>query len=168
MGIIYLMQMLTVGFILLLAIPLVTSRTITTSKDEITCEDCTPIPYASPPPPVIECPPPPSPRSPPPPSPPPPRPSPPPPACPTCPPQPCNICEIPNTPVPLPPRPDGQQPGVIGGDVYPPPNGVVPYFPYGPPHSEVSAACSTQLGLKLVVSIFFLLLSAHFQLFLIN
>ncbi|XWS46590.1 hypothetical protein CRYUN_Cryun14cG0081400 [Craigia yunnanensis] len=179
------MQMLLAGFTLLLAFPFATSNTIaTTSKEEIKCDTCTPVNYSSPPPPLaVDCPPPPSPPSPPPPSPPPPQSqSPPPPACPgcpppcstcqppcsLCPPPPCNACQIPNTPVPGPPRPTPRdQPGVMGGAVYSPPNEVVPYFPYSfqnPPPSE-SAASSTHLELKLVVSIIFLLLSATFSFF---
>ncbi|XWS76617.1 hypothetical protein CRYUN_Cryun01aG0192200 [Craigia yunnanensis] len=180
MGMIYPMQMLLAGFTLLLAFPLATSNTITTtSKEEIKCDSCTPdVTYPSPPPPVVECPPPPSPPFPPPPSPPPPTPpcpscNPPcngcPPPCTLCPPPPCNACQIPNTPVPGPPgsEPRDQQPRVMGGAVYSPPNEMVPYFPYSfqnPPPSK-SAASSTHLELKLVVSIIFLLLSTTFSFF---
>ncbi|XP_022760019.1 leucine-rich repeat extensin-like protein 3 [Durio zibethinus] len=173
MAMVYPIQMLLVGFSLLLAFPLAASTTMkTTSKEEIKCDSCMPVIYPSPPPPVvIECPPPPSPPSLPPPSPSPPPPCrgcPPPcsgwcpPPCPACPPPPCNACQIPNTPVPPgPPRPPPmEQPGVMGGAVYSPPNEVVPYFPYSyqnPPSQ--SAPSSTHLELKLAVSIIFLLLS---------
>ncbi|XVE77562.1 hypothetical protein DITRI_Ditri13aG0073300 [Diplodiscus trichospermus] len=166
----YPIKMLLSGFTLLLAFHFGTSSTASTTSKEIKCNSCTPVTYPSPPPPsVIECPPPPSPPSPPPPSPtrppaPAPAPSPPPPACSGCSP-PCSQCP----PVPCvvcPPTPRGQ-PGVTGGAVYSPPNEVVPYFPYSfqkPPLSE-STASSTNLELKLVISIIFLLLSVTVSLF---
>ncbi|XVF32847.1 hypothetical protein REPUB_Repub17cG0117800 [Reevesia pubescens] len=107
--------------------------------------------------------------------PPPPNPSPPPPTCPGCPPPcsgclppcnpcppappPCSACQIPNTTAPPRPEPRDQQPGMMAGAVYSPPNEVVPYFPYD------SAASSTHLELKLVFSIIFLSLSVTFSFF---
>ncbi|GMJ09209.1 hypothetical protein HRI_004590100 [Hibiscus trionum] len=131
------------------------SATSTSSKEEIKCETCIPVSYPSPPPPpplVIDCPPPPSL---PPPSPPPPKPTPsPPPACPSCAP-PCNLCQTPTTP------------GVIGGGFYSPPDQVVPYFPYSyqyPPPSESAASSSTaHTGLKLLVPLILLILSATYS-----
>ncbi|OMO63925.1 hypothetical protein CCACVL1_22174 [Corchorus capsularis] len=189
MATIHPIQMLLVGFTLLLAFPLATSTT--TSKEEIKCDECTPVLYPSPPPPVypsppppvvIECPPPPVPPSPPPP----PKPITPPPACPNCPPcpscppicivcppvcpgcppPPCNVCQVPappSYPSPAPPRQPRDEPGVMGGAVYSPPNGVNPYFPYtfNTPPSRSSANSNLELK-QFLVSIIFLLATFSF------
>ncbi|MBA0620811.1 hypothetical protein Godav_006485 [Gossypium davidsonii] len=169
MASIYPMQLLLViaGFILRLAFPLAASPTITTtsSQGEIKCDTCTPVVLPPPPPSppvVIECPPPPAPPSYPPPLPPasPMCPACPPcslcpPPCPGCPPPPCNVCQVPSTSGPPPPQ-------FVGGGVYSPPNGAVPYFPPPPYHW---AGCSRHLELKLFVPIVLLLLSATFSFF---
>ncbi|XP_039061434.1 leucine-rich repeat extensin-like protein 6 [Hibiscus syriacus] len=144
MAMVYSKQMLPLlaAFTLLLVFPSSSSTTITTaiSKDEVKCDTCTPVVLPPPPPApvVIPCPPPPAPPSPPPPSPPLP-----PPACPTC----CTTCQTPSTS-----EPTNQQPGVIGGAVYPP-----PYYHW--------AGSSKHSELKPFVSIVFISLSATFSFF---